>query len=276
MDQPRQKPNSPTGARRAARMEIIAPASVPLVRPGDDLAAIVIAALGDAGEILRDGDVLVLAQKIVSKSEDRYVALDTVTPSPRAVQLAREVDKDARLVELILAESTEVVRHRPGVLIVAHRLGMVMANAGIDQSNVEPLPPAPDGAPRPRVLLLPEDPDASCAALRAALRQRTGADIAVVINDSVGRAWRNGTVGMALGAAGLAALEVLNGRPDLFDRPLQASEVGLADEIAAAASLAMGQGDEGRPLVLLRGLGPSAPDGRAADLVRPRTRDLFR
>lgn len=276
MDQPRRKPGGATGARRGARLEIIAPASVPLVRPGDDLAAIVIAALAEAGETLRDGDILVLAQKIVSKAEDRYVALDTVTPSARAVTLAGQVDKDARLVELILAEATEVVRHRPGVLIVAHRLGMVMANAGIDQSNVEPLPPGPDGAPRPRVLLLPEDPDASCAALRAALRQRTGADVAVVINDSVGRAWRNGTVGMALGAAGLAALDTLNGRPDLFDRPLQATEVGLADEIAAAASLAMGQADEGRPLVLLRGLGPSARGGSAADLVRPRTRDLFR
>ncbi len=275
-DQPGPKSRATTRARREARMEIVAPASVPLVRPGDDLGDIVVEALGAAGCALRDGDVVVLAQKIVSKAEDRYVALETVTPSARALALAEEVDKDARLVELILRESTEVVRHRPGVLIVAHRLGTVMANAGIDQSNVEPLPPGPDGALRPRVLLLPKDPDASCARLRAALRHRTGADVAVIINDSVGRAWRNGTVGMALGAAGLSALDTLNGKPDLFDRPLQATEVGLADEIAAAASLAMGQADEGRPLVLLRGLPGGAGGGNATDLVRPRTRDLFR
>jgi len=276
MDRPGCAADATAGAGRGARLEIIAPGGVPLVRPGDDLAAIVIGALDAAGERLRDGDVLVLAQKIVSKAEDRYVALDTVTPSARALELAAEVDKDPRLVELILAESTEVVRHRQGVLIVAHRLGAVMANAGIDQSNVEPLPPGLDGAPRPRVLLLPEDPDATCARLRAVLHERTGADVAVIVNDSVGRAWRNGTVGMALGAAGLAALDTLNGRPDLFDRPLQATEVGLADEIAAAASLAMGQADEGRPLVLLRGFGRAATGGRAADLVRPRARDLFR
>ena len=276
MDRPRGAQGVTGGARTGARLEIIAPGGVPLVRPGDDLAAIVIDALAAVGESPRDGDVLVLAQKIVSKSEDRYVALDSVTPSARALALAEEVDKDPRLVELILAESTEVVRHRTGVLIVAHRLGTVMANAGIDASNVEPLPPGPDGAPRPRVLLLPKDPDASCARLHAALKDRTGADVAVIVNDSVGRAWRNGTVGMALGAAGLAALDTLNGRPDLFDRPLQATEVGLADEIAAAASLAMGQADEGRPLVLLRGLARAAADGSAAELVRPRARDLFR
>jgi len=276
MDQPHETGRSTADSGRGARLEIIAPATVPLVRPGDDLAAIVIDALGAAGETLRDGDVLALAQKIVSKAEDRYVALDSVSPSARAVALAEEVDKDPRLVELILRESTEVVRHRSGVLIVAHRLGTVMANAGIDASNVEPLPPGPDGAPRPRVLLLPEDPDASCARLREGLRARTGADVAVIVNDSVGRAWRNGTVGMALGAAGLPALESFNGRPDLFDRPLQATEVGLADEIAAAASLAMGQADEGRPLVLLRGLGRAGQAGTAADLVRPRARDLFR
>lgn len=276
MDRPSPETDTLTGARAGARLAIIAPGGVKLVRPGDDLATIVIEALAGEGERPRDGDVLVLAQKIVSKAEGRYVALDTVTPSPRAFALAEEVDKDPRLVELILAESTEVVRRRRGVLIVAHRLGMVMANAGIDASNVEPLPPGPDGAPRPRVLLLPEDPDASCARLRVALKERTGADVAVIVNDSVGRAWRNGTVGMALGAAGLAALDTLNGRPDLFDRPLQATEVGLADEIAAAASLAMGQADEGRPLVLLRGLAHAAAEGSAAELVRPRARDLFR
>jgi coenzyme F420-0:L-glutamate ligase/coenzyme F420-1:gamma-L-glutamate ligase len=259
------------------RLGITALAGVKLVHPGDDLAAVVIDALAASGERLADGDVLVLAQKIVSKAEGRYVVLDTVTPSPRAVALAAETDKDPRLVELILSEATEVVRHRKGVLVVAHRIGVVLANAGIDASNVEPLPPAAPGQPpRPRVLLLPKDPDASCRALAASLRQRTGARIGVVINDSLGRAWRNGTVGAALGAAGLPALLNLNGRPDLFGRTLQATQIGLADEIAAAASLVMGQADEGRPIVLLRGLPYALGDGAASELVRPKDQDLFR
>jgi coenzyme F420-0:L-glutamate ligase/coenzyme F420-1:gamma-L-glutamate ligase len=259
------------------RLGVTALGGVKLVRPGDDLAAIVIDALAASGERLAEGDVLVLAQKIVSKAEGRYVVLDTVTPSPRAVALAAETDKDPRLVELILSEATEVVRHRKGVLVVAHRIGVVLANAGIDASNVEPLPPAAPGQPpRPRVLLLPRDPDASCRALAASLRERTGARIGVVINDSLGRAWRNGTVGAALGAAGLPALLNLNGRPDLFGRTLQATQIGLADEIAAAASLIMGQADEGRPIVLLRGLPYPLADGAAAELVRPKEQDLFR
>jgi coenzyme F420-0:L-glutamate ligase/coenzyme F420-1:gamma-L-glutamate ligase len=259
------------------RLGITALAGVKLVHPGDDLAAVVIDALAASGERLADGDVLVLAQKIVSKAEGRYVVLDTVTPSPRAVALAAETDKDPRLVELILSEATEVVRHRKGVLVVAHRIGVVLANAGIDASNVEPLPPAAPGQPpRPRVLLLPKDPDASCRALAASLRQRTGARIGVVINDSLGRAWRNGTVGAALGAASLPALLNLNGRPDLFGRTLQATQIGLADEIAAAASLVMGQADEGRPIVLLRGLPYALGDGAASELVRPKDQDLFR
>jgi coenzyme F420-0:L-glutamate ligase/coenzyme F420-1:gamma-L-glutamate ligase len=258
------------------RVELLAVPGIPMVKAGDDLAALIKERL--TGELaLRPGDVLVLAQKIVSKAEGRYVVLDTVTPSPRAVALAAETDKDPRLVELILSEATEVVRHRRGVLVVAHRIGVVLANAGIDASNVEPLPPAAPGQPpRPRVLLLPKDPDASCRALAASLRQRTGARIGVVINDSLGRAWRNGTVGAALGAAGLPALLNLNGRPDLFGRTLQATQIGLADEIAAAASLVMGQADEGRPIVLLRGLPYALGDGAASELVRPKDQDLFR
>jgi coenzyme F420-0:L-glutamate ligase/coenzyme F420-1:gamma-L-glutamate ligase len=259
------------------RLALTALGGVPLVRPGDDLAALVLDALAASGEVLADGDVLVLAQKIVSKAEGRYVALDTVSPSPRAVALAAETDKDPRLVELILSESTEVVRQRRGVIVVAHRIGIVLANAGIDASNVEPLPPAaPDKPRRPQVLLLPVDPDASCRALVTALAGRVGARVGVVINDSLGRAWRNGTVGAALGAAGLPALLDLNGRPDLFDRPLQATQIGLADEIAAAASLVMGQADEGRPVVLVRGLPYALGPGSARDLVRPKDQDLFR
>jgi len=259
----------------SARLSVIAPGGMPLVAPGDDLAALILDALKQAGEALRDGDVLVVAQKIVSKAEGRYRVLEDVEPSDRAIEVAGITDKDPRLVELILSESTEIVRHRKGVLVVAHRIGIVMANAGIDASNVEPT------AAGTRVLLLPEDPDRSAAGLRDAIGKNTGADVAVVINDSVGRAWRNGTVGIALGSAGLPALNDLNGTPDLFGRPLQASQVGLADELAATASLVMGQANEGRPVVLIRGLAQSVTgvdtgDGDAGDLIRPREQDLFR
>jgi coenzyme F420-0:L-glutamate ligase / coenzyme F420-1:gamma-L-glutamate ligase len=262
------------------RLSVIALGAVPLIEPGDDLAAILLAALVDADELLQDGDVLVLAQKIISKAEGRYAVLEEITPSPRAQEIAAITDKDPRLVELILSESTEIVRHRKGVLVVAHNIGIVMANAGIDASNVES---SPDGT---RVLLLPKNPDASAEALRNALRQTTGANIAVIVNDSVGRAWRNGTVGIALGSAGLPALNDLNGTPDLFGRPLQASQVGLADELAATGSLMMGQANEGRPVVLIRGLGAAVTgaahtgargtEGTADDLIRPRDQDLFR
>ncbi len=258
----------------AARLTITALSGFPMVQQGDDLAALILDVVSATGDRLVDGDVLVLAQKIVSKSEGRVVDLATVTPSDRAKELALAVDKDPRLVELILSESTEVVRHRKGVLVVASRHGLVLANAGIDRSNVEP---ATGGtAASENVLLLPENPDRSCAGLREALRQRAGVDVGVIINDSLGRAWRNGTVGAAIGAAGIPALLDLNGTPDLFDRPLQSTQVGLADELAAAASLVMGQANEGRPVILIRGLSASRGNGSAADLVRPREQDLFR
>jgi coenzyme F420-0:L-glutamate ligase/coenzyme F420-1:gamma-L-glutamate ligase len=218
----------------------------------------------------RPGDVLALAQKIVSKAEGRMVELASVVPSPRAVALAAEVQKDPRLVELILSESVRVVRSRPNVLIVEHRLGFVMANAGIDQSNVAPA----DGVER--ALLLPTDPDGSAARLRTALRQRLGMAPAVIVTDSFGRAWRRGTQGIAIGAAGLPALLDLRGNPDLFGRTLQVSISGFADEIASAASLVMGQGDEAQPAVLVRGLAWTAPDNPAANLVRPAAEDMFR
>ena len=251
------------------RLQLIALPGLPLVEAGADIAALVDAASVAAGEALADGDVVVIAQKIVSKAEGRAVDLGSVKPSARARELAGQVDKDPRLVELILAESSEVLRHRPGVLVVVHRLGMVLANAGIDASNV-----ADDGE---TVLLLPEDPDGTAARLRAAFAERPGADVAVIVSDSVGRAWRQGTVGVALGAAGLPALLDLRGRRDLFGRPLRVSEVGLADEIAAAASLLQGQGAEGAPVVVVRGLDwQGAGEGTAADLIRPQALDLFR
>jgi coenzyme F420-0:L-glutamate ligase/coenzyme F420-1:gamma-L-glutamate ligase len=243
---------------------------VKLVEPGDDLGAITVAAFAANGIVPEDGDVLVVAQKIVSKAEGRYVDVVTVEPSERAIALAADLDKDPRFVEVVLSESKRVVRHRPGLLIVEHRLGLVMANAGIDHSNV----PTDDGVDR--VLLLPEDPDGSARALREHLVRVFGTGIAVIVSDSFGRAWRKGTVGVALGAAGLPALVDLRGHPDLFGRALLVTETGFADEIAAAASLLMGQADEAMPMVLVRGLAWSAPELPAAALIRPAEHDLFR
>ena len=217
-----------------------------------------------------DDDVVVIAQKIVSKAEGRYVDLATIEPGEQALALSTQVQKDARLVEVILKESRKVLRHRPGVLIVEHKLGFVLANAGVDQSNVDP-----QHGVKP-VLLLPEDPDGSAQRLHEGLRTQLGKNIAVVINDSLGRAWRLGTVGVALGAAGFPALSDLRGRTDLYGRPLQVSEIGFADEIAAAASLLMGQAAEATPIVIVRGLRWSAKASSAAQLLRDPDEDLFR
>lgn len=251
----------------SSTLELIALRDIPMVRAGDDIAALIIDALGDRA--LRSGDVIVVAQKIVSKSEGRTVDLATVTASAQAETLAAEVGKDPRLVEVILGESTRVVRSRPNLIIVQHRLGFVMANAGVDQSNVAPA----DGVQR--VLLLPRDPDASAEALRARLQQHYGVDLGVIISDSFGRAWRRGTCGIAIGAAGLPSLIDLRGQPDLFGRTLEVSIIGFADEVAAAASLLQGQAAEAQPVVLVRGLDWSAASLPAADLVRPPEEDLF-
>ncbi|MBC4016752.1 coenzyme F420-0:L-glutamate ligase [Siccirubricoccus deserti] len=246
------------------RLEMLALPGLPRVAAGDDLAALIAAGLARAGLTPQPGDVLVVAQKIVSKAEGRSVRLADVTPSARAEALAAETGKDPRVVELILSEAARVVRSRPNLIIVEHRLGFVMANAGIDQSNVV----GPEE--EPHALLLPRDPDASAAALSARL------GLPVVISDSFGRAWRRGTVGVAIGAAGLPALVDLRGTPDMFGRTLQVSLTGFADEIAAAAGLLMGQGAEAQPVVVLRGLAWSAPDNPAANLIRVGPEDLFR
>lgn len=254
----------------SAKLTLFPLAGIKLIEPGDDLGAIAADAFAANGLVPENGDVLVVAQKIVSKAEGRYVDVTSVSPSERAVALGAEVDKDPRFVEVVLSESNRVVRHRPGLLIMEHRLGFVMANAGIDHSNVT----APDGGER--VLLLPVNPDSSAQMLRQNLADAFGVRIAVIISDSFGRAWRKGTVGVALGAAGLPALIDMRGRPDLFGRPLQVTETGFADEIAAAAGLLMGQADEAVPMVLVRGLDWSAPEMPAAALVRPAEHDLFR
>jgi coenzyme F420-0:L-glutamate ligase / coenzyme F420-1:gamma-L-glutamate ligase len=243
---------------------------VPMVKAGDDLSGIILDALDASGLALQAGDVVVLAQKIVSKAEGRLIELGGIKPSAEAIEIATRSDKDPRVVQLILDESDEVLRVRPGAVIVGHRLGFVAANAGIDQSNIG------NGADDDRVLLLPLDPDGTCAKLRAELAARAGIDVAVVIIDSIGRAWRNGTVGTAIGVSGMAGLLDLRTKPDLFGRPLKTSELGLADELASAASLVMGQSSEGRPIVLARGVPYARREGTAHELIRPKEIDLFR
>jgi coenzyme F420-0:L-glutamate ligase/coenzyme F420-1:gamma-L-glutamate ligase len=254
----------------STRLELIALEGMPRVVPGDDLAALIATALEANALTLREGDVLVLAQKIVSKAEGRYRRLAEVEPGPAAIELAARAQKDPRLVELILAESREVLRVRPGVIVVEHRNGYVHANAGIDRSNIHNTPDDP------QVLLLPLDCDASAAALRASLLRFCGCAPQVIINDSAGRAWRNGTVGIALGSAGLDPLFNQVGAQDLFGNRLEVTEAAVADELAAAASLLMGQAAEGLPVVLVRGasLRPAA-EGSGA-LLRSRDMDLFR
>jgi coenzyme F420-0:L-glutamate ligase / coenzyme F420-1:gamma-L-glutamate ligase len=249
-----------------ARLEAIALPGLPLVRPGDDLAALIREALARAGLTLEGGDVLVVAQKIVSKAEGRLVRLAGVAPSTAARRLALRTGKDPRLVEVVLRESREVLRVRDNLIITRHRLGLVMANAGVDRSNVE--------GEGEVVLLLPEDPDASCARLGAALARE--GHVGVIINDSVGRAWRRGQIGTAIGCWGLAALQDLRGRPDLFGRKLEVSEAALADQLAGVAALLQGQADEGLPVVLVRGGFADPVGGSAADLIRPLEQDLFR
>src|ERR1700738_1515941 len=255
--------------KRSNAVEMFAVPGIPLVRKDDDLVALIGEGLARGGIVPRGGDVFVLTQKIVSKAEGRMVDLAAVKPSTEAIELAGTLQKYPRLGELILSESVRVVRARPGVLIVEHRLGLVMANAGIDQSNV-----ASTDDPQ-RALLLPVDPDGSAAILRKRLSQSFGVPVAVIISDSFGRAWRRGTCGVAIGAAGLPSLMDLRGSPDLFGRELQGRITGHVGEVAAA-SLVMGQGAEGHPVVIVRGLTWHGPDNAASELVRPAAEDMFR
>jgi coenzyme F420-0:L-glutamate ligase/coenzyme F420-1:gamma-L-glutamate ligase len=245
---------------------------LPLISPGDDLASLVQQALDRAQLTLQEGDILVLAQKIISKAEGRLVDLTQVTPSPRACELALSTGKDPRLVEVILRESRQVLRTRPGVIIVEHRLGFVCASAGVDHSNVH----GGSGKPEDWVLLLPVDPDASAAALRQKLEAASGVRLGVLIIDSHGRAWRMGTVGVAIGLSGLPGLVDMRGWADLFDFRLQITQVGIADELAAAASLVMGQAAEGTPVVHVRGFPYPLREATLSELLRPQEQDLFR
>ena len=245
---------------------------MPFVKSGDDLVELVASALASNGIGPLDGDILVLGQKIVSKAEGRMVELADVAPSPSAVKLATEANKDPRVVELMLQESRRVVRVRPGTIIVEHRLGFVCANAGIDHSNVA----GPPHGKSEQVLLLPCDPDASAARIRSGLEKRFGRRLAVMINDSHGRPWRLGTVGTCIGLSGLPALIDERGWKDLFGYTLQATVVGVADELAAGASLMMGQAAEATPAVHVRGFPYALGEGSLGEMIRPASEDLFR
>ncbi len=253
-----------------SQMTLTALAQLPEFVAGDDVVAEIWRALKAEDLSLEAGDVLVVAQKIISKSEGRLFALDTVEISDEAKRLARKIDKDPRLAQLILDESVEIIRLRRGVVIVEHRLGYVHANAGIDQSNIG----AADEAEA--ALLLPRDPDASAASLRTELEHRSGVQIGVIISDSAGRPCREGVVGFAIGASGFAPLTDESGRLDRFDRPLQATSIAVADALAAAAVHLMGEAGEGVPVVLIRGARLSPGDQGARVLNRPKETDLFR
>ena len=250
-------------------LNLFALSGIPSVRPGDNIALLLLDALDDAGISLQDGDILVIAQKIISKAEGRMILLSDVVPGIKAVEVAEETGKDPRLVELILKESEGISRMAPGVLIVRHRLGFTSANAGIDRSNVS------QEFEREQVLLLPVDPDKSAAQIGREIRKRTNAQIGVVISDSHGRPFRLGTTGVAIGVAGIPALWDRRGESDLYGYRLQHTDVGVGDELAAAAGLLMGQGSEGQPAVLIRGLELPGAAGTARDLVRPPEKDLY-
>jgi coenzyme F420-0:L-glutamate ligase / coenzyme F420-1:gamma-L-glutamate ligase len=245
---------------------------IPLIKSGDNLIQVILQSLAQAEIDLVDGDILVLAQKIVSKSEGRWMNLAQVQPSERAKDLANEIEKDARLIELILQESRSVLRTRPGTIIVEHRLGFICANAGIDHSNV-----AGEGNPAEEwVLLLPQDPDKSAALLRDGIKVKTGANIGVMIIDSHGRAWRLGVVGTTIGISGVPGLVDLRGEADLFGYSLRITQIAAADELAAAASLVMGQAAEGTPVVHVRGFPYPLRQSSLGELIRPQELDMFR
>lgn len=246
--------------------------NIPIIRRNDNLADMLVDALHASNIQLVDNDILVIAQKIISKAEGQTVNLASITPSTRAMEIAKKADKDPRIVELMLQESNEVLRIRTGTIIVEHRLGFVCANAGIDHSNVGNKGSGKDE----NVLLLPKDPDASAHKIREQINQRTGSKIGIMIIDSHGRAWRNGTVGICIGLSGLPALIDERGWKDLFGYTLKVTVVGVADELAAAASLVMGQAAEGTPVVHVRGFPYPLGEGSLKEIIRPKDQDMFR
>ena len=252
------------------KLTLCAVEGIPLVNPGDDLFEIINKAISNSSERLRNGDIIVIAQKIVSKVENRIISLDDVTPSSEALKVALETNKDPRQIELVLRESREIIRHRPGVIIVEQNLGIIMANAGIDHSNIE------SEGDVERVLLLPENPDETCRKLQTQFKDTLNVSVGVIINDSVGRAWRVGTTGLAIGVSGLPAIVDLRGEKDIFGRELLVSEQAVADELASAASLLQGQASEKLPVVIVKGFNSNAPHQNASALIRDKEMDMFR
>lgn len=248
------------------RLSITAVNGLPEIRPGDDLAALIRDAARGQRDDIRDGDVVVVAQKVVSKSEGRIVHLPDVRPGERATAMAEESGKDARQIEVVLSECAKIVRWERGILICETRHGFVCANAGVDRSNA--------GAPD-TVVLLPLDPDASATRLRDAFKALTGAAVAVIVTDTFGRAWREGHTNVAIGIAGLPALKRYVGQRDPEGYELRVTEIAVADEIAAAAELVMGKLDR-CPVAIVRGFTLDEPPETAREYVRPADRDLFR
>jgi coenzyme F420-0:L-glutamate ligase/coenzyme F420-1:gamma-L-glutamate ligase len=252
-------------------MHLFAVAGLPSIQPGDDVAALVVDRLTATGETVRPGDILVIAQKIISKAEGRLVRLADVQPGEQAVEIAATVGKDPRVVQVVLDDSNDILRVRRGLLVVEQRSGWVCANAGVDRSNIQP------DETGECLALLPEDADASAATLRSRFEELTGVAPAIIINDSHGRAWRIGTVGTAIGCAGLPPIWNQRGLHDLFGYELVSSEECIVDELAAAASLLMGQSNEGQPAVVIRGYQPPPlPPAPARAIQRPAHMDSFR
>jgi coenzyme F420-0:L-glutamate ligase / coenzyme F420-1:gamma-L-glutamate ligase len=245
---------------------------IPLIKPGDNLPEIIIQAAKNSDILPKEGDIWILAQKIVSKAENRLVNINRIVPSTRAFEIANKTRKDPRFVELVLRESKNVLREKPGALIVEHNCGFICANAGIDHSNVE----ADEGNPDDWYLLLPEDSDQSALKIRKELEITFGFHFGVMIIDSHGRAWRNGTVGTTIGLSGLPGVVDLRGRQDLFGYRLQITQICAADELAGAASLMMGQANESQPVVLASGFPYPLREGNITELIRPKDEDLFR
>ena len=251
-------------------LQLIAIEGIPLIEPGDNLAKIIIKAVKEQKIKLKSGDILVIAQKIVSKSENRYAYLKEVIPSSEAFRIAKKTEKDPKLVQLILNESARVIRYKKGLMVVENKLGFVHANAGIDKSNIE------INNDNPKVLLLPKNPDGSALSIKKGIFRKIELNLGIIINDSSGRAWRKGIVGIAIGSSGVEALSDLRGKKDLYGNTLEITEVGKADEIASAASLLMGQADEGFPVILVKGITASNEVSDVKSLLRDRSEDLFR
>ena len=251
-------------------LELLAIENIPLIEPGDDLVSILIQTIKEEKIKLRRGDILVIAQKVVSKSENRYAYLNDVAPSSEAIRIAKNSDKDPKLVQLILNESVKVIRQGRGVIVVENKLGFIHANAGIDKSNIE------SDTDNPKVLLLPKDPDNSALKIKEEIFRQTKLKVGIIINDSSGRAWRKGIVGIAIGSSGVEVLLNLRGQKDLYGNALEITEVGRVDEIASAASLLMGQANEGLPVIIVRGIPETSKVNNVKSILRDKSEDLFR